>query len=74
MVLREELEYYSITEPGLARTNPQTGRPCAELKDVKKRCGKALAERKTVFTGLQKNVTKERNTTEQHLIDMLYMR
>jgi hypothetical protein len=42
--------------------------------DLKRRCGIALKERKTIFTALQRNVSKENNMAEQHLIDMLCMR
>jgi len=75
IVLREELEYFSITRPGtLARTDLITGQGNAELRAMKKGCGKALAERRQIFTALQRNVNKEKNMAEQHLIDMLCMR
>ena len=75
IVLREELEYFSITRPGaLARTDVQTGQSNAELRAMKRNCGRALAERRQIFTALQRNVNKENNTAEQHLIDMLCMR
>jgi hypothetical protein len=75
IVLREELEYFSITKPGeLARTDIKTGIPNDELRELKRSCGKALAERKTIFAALQRNVSKENNMAEQHLIDMLCMR
>lgn len=74
IVLREELEYFSITRPGaLARTDVQTGQSNAELRAMKRNCGRALAERRQIFTALQRNVNKENNTAEQHLIDMLCM-
>ncbi|RSH87054.1 hypothetical protein EHS25_003543 [Saitozyma podzolica] len=74
IVLREELEYFSITVPGaLARTEMTTGMPNEELREMKRQCGKALAERKSIFTALQRNVNKENNLAEQHLIDMLCM-
>ncbi|GFZ51349.1 hypothetical protein JCM24511_09109 [Saitozyma sp. JCM 24511] len=74
IVLREELEYFSITVPGaLARTEMATGMPNEELREMKRQCGKALAERKSIFTALQRNVNKENNLAEQHLIDMLCM-
>lgn len=75
IVLREELEYFSITKPGeKAQTDIKTGIPNEELRELKRNCGKALAERKTIFTALQRNVSKENNMAEQHLIDMLCMR
>jgi len=74
IVLREELEYFSITKPGaLAKTHMPTGLANEELKVLKRNCGKALAERKLIFTALQRNVNKENNLAEQHLIDMLCM-
>jgi hypothetical protein len=58
---------------GKARTNA-AGQPNAELLRIKKECGKALMERRKVFTALQRNVSKEGNLAEQHLIDMLCTR
>ena len=43
------------------------------LLDLKQECGSALLERKQIFTALQRNVNKENNMAEQHLIDMLCM-
>jgi hypothetical protein len=75
IVLREELEYFSITKPGeLAKTDMKTGIANEELRLLKANCGKALAERRTIFAALQRNVSKENNMAEQHLIDMLCMR
>jgi len=74
IVLREELEYFSITKPGgLARTDMTTGAANEELRKMKKQCGMALADRTQIFTALQRNVNKENNMAEQHLIDMLCM-
>lgn len=58
---------------GKARTNA-AGQPNAELLRIKRECGKALMERRKVFTALQRNVSKEGNLAEQHLIDMLCTR
>lgn len=75
IVLREELEYFSITQPGaLAATDIRTGQANEELRAMKRNCGKALADRTQIFTALQRNVNKENNLAEQHLIDMLCMR
>lgn len=52
----------------------KTGIANEELRLLKANCGKALAERRTIFTALQRNVSKENNMAEQHLIDMLCMR
>lgn len=91
IVLREELEYFSIPPPSLragqspaqgqvdhpmagkATTNDK-GLPSAELLRLKLECGKQLLSRQKVFTALQRNVSKEGNMAEQHLIDMLCMR
>ena len=74
IVLREELEYFSIP--------PNDGKPLTDkdgiandfLLNVKRRSGDYLIERKNIFTALQRNVNKENNVAEQHLIDMLCMR
>lgn len=74
IVLREELEYFSITKPGaLARTELATGLANDELRELKRRCGLALEDKRLIFTALQRNVNKENNLAEQHLIDMLCM-
>ena len=73
-MLREELEYFSIP--------PNDGKPLTDkdgiandfLLNVKRRSGDYLIERKNIFTALQRNVNKENNVAEQHLIDMLCMR
>jgi hypothetical protein len=81
IVLREELEYFPIipsTNPPsalgkIAHPDPGTGKPNAQMLRVKKEVGKALYERGMVFEALQRNVSKEGNLAEQHLIDMLCM-
>ncbi|EIW66265.1 hypothetical protein TREMEDRAFT_35117 [Tremella mesenterica DSM 1558] len=74
IVLREELEYFSITKPGAeARTNMMTGLANEELRALRRNCGKALVKKRRIFTALQRNVNKENNQAEQHLIDMLCM-
>ncbi|KZO97298.1 hypothetical protein CALVIDRAFT_82973 [Calocera viscosa TUFC12733] len=74
IVLREELEYFAIPPKGdnLARTDPN-GRSNDHLLELKRECGRQLLEKKNVFTALQRNVNKENNIAEQHLIDMLCM-
>lgn len=82
IVLREELEYFAIPPPANATDHPLAGKattdtrglPSAELQRLKLDCGKALLDKKRVFTALQRNVSKEGNMAEQHLIDMLCMR
>lgn len=93
IVLREELEYFSIvpsTDPAVnpninsnSNTLPasltnlakvgEDGQPTPELLRLKREAGKALVKRTKVFTALQRNVSKEGNLAEQHLIDMLCM-
>ncbi|CAD7059791.1 unnamed protein product [Tilletia caries] len=43
------------------------------LGRLKRDAGRALLERRSIFTALQRNVNKENNMAEQHLIDMLCM-
>ncbi|KAJ7211198.1 hypothetical protein GGX14DRAFT_308397, partial [Mycena pura] len=43
------------------------------LLDVKRDGGAYLMEKRNIFTALQRNVNKENNVAEQHLIDMLCM-
>lgn len=90
IVLREELEYFSIPTKGTAAavkaikrsstTAPRGSEIAANnvttpaLLELKQECGMALKERKQIFTALQRNVNKENNMAEQHLIDMLCMR
>jgi hypothetical protein len=88
IVLREELEYFSIPTKGSA-ASIAAKRDSAAIKGMeiaandvstpallklKQECGEALLERKQIFTALQRNVNKENNMAEQHLIDMLCMR
>lgn len=49
------------------------GKPNKALLKLKIDCGNALLERKSIFTALQRNVNRENNVAEQHLIDMLCM-
>jgi hypothetical protein len=75
IVLREELEYFSINRSGaLAKTDITTGVANEELREMKRQCGKALEGKRQIFTALQRTVNKENNLAEQHLIDMLCMR
>ncbi|KAK7682049.1 hypothetical protein QCA50_015013 [Cerrena zonata] len=73
IVLREELEYFSIPpKDGKAATNTN-GIANDELLDVKRQSGEYLLHKRNIFTALQRNVSKENNVAEQHLIDMLCM-
>ncbi|KAG8899000.1 hypothetical protein FRB99_007000 [Tulasnella sp. 403] len=76
IVLREELEYFAIPPKGdKAKTSadPKTGQTSEDLIQLKKDCGQKLLEKRSIFTALQRNVSKENNLAEQHLIDMLCM-
>ena len=74
IVLREELEYFSIPPKDGKPTTDAQGVAGEALVDVKRRSGKYLMEKRNIFTALQRNVHKENNVAEQHLIDMLCMR
>jgi len=76
IVLREELEYFSIPPKNGAANlgTDQHGIANEGLLDVKRQCGNYLMEKKSIFTALQRNVNRENNIAEQHLIDMLCMR
>lgn len=79
IVLREELEYFTIPPPSmktsvLASANPNVPPPVGpEYTQLKDACGESLLMRRQIFTALQRNVNKENNLAEQHLIDMLCM-
>ncbi|TFK24294.1 phosphatase activator [Coprinopsis marcescibilis] len=73
IVLREELEYFSIPPNDGKPLTDQNGIANDKLLDIKRRSGDYLIERKNIFTALQRNVNKENNVAEQHLIDMLCM-
>lgn len=77
IVLREELEYFAIPPKGVTSDDgPKTdagGLPNKALLGLKLDCGNALLSRRSIFTALQRNVNRENNVAEQHLIDMLCM-
>ena len=74
IVLREELEYFSIPPKDGGAATDENGIANDTLLDLKRRSGDYLIEKKNIFTALQRNVNKENNVAEQHLIDMLCMR
>jgi hypothetical protein len=74
IVLREELEYFSIPPKDGAAATDRNGIANDPLINVKRNCGGYLMEKRNIFTALQRNVNKENNVAEQHLIDMLCMR
>jgi len=75
IVLREELEYFSIpSEANKSTPGLTSGTTNEALLELKRKCGIHLLQKKNIFTALQRNVNKENNVAEQHLIDMLCMR
>lgn len=74
IVLREELEYFSIPPKDTGAATDANGIANEEMLEIKRRSGEYLMEKKNIFTALQRNVNKENNVAEQHLIDMLCMR
>lgn len=80
IVLREELEYFLV--PPISASSDivsfgyetSKGVPNPALLTLKVECGKALLLRTSIFTALQRNVNRENNVAEQHLIDMLCVR
>lgn len=74
IVLREELEYFAIPPRGGPEKTDAHGIANQDMLDLKRSCGQSLLEKRTIFTALQRNVNKENNVAEQHLIDMLCQR
>ena len=73
IVLREELEYFSIPPKDSKAATDGNGIANEAMLDVKRRSGDYLMDKRNIFTALQRNVNKENNVAEQHLIDMLCM-
>ncbi|CEP11148.1 hypothetical protein [Parasitella parasitica] len=61
IVLREELEYYCVVSSKKKESHEK----------VKLAAGEYLKHHDQVFAALQKNIARENNVAEQHLIDML---
>ena len=74
IVLREELEYFAIPNKDDRASTDASGIANDYLLNLKRECGRILLEKQNIFTALQRNVNKENNVAEQHLIDMLCMR
>lgn len=72
IVLREELEYFAIPQNSQT-ASAQSGVSDDAMLSTKRRCGDYLMDKRQIFTALQRNVNKENNVAEQHLIDMLCM-
>ncbi|KAJ7510333.1 hypothetical protein B0H11DRAFT_1958559 [Mycena galericulata] len=73
IVLREELEYFTIPPKSGDAVTDANGLANENLLAVKRDGGEYLMEKRNIFTALQRNVNKENNVAEQHLIDMLCM-
>jgi len=73
IVLREELEYFSIPPKDISSATDQNGLADDQLLVIKRTSGDYLMQKRNIFTALQRNVNKENNVAEQHLIDMLCM-
>ena len=81
IVLREELEYFAIPPVATATASPDSQQKFTNEGGIanddhlalKRQCGLKLLDKKSIFTALQRNVNKENNVAEQHLIDMLCM-
>ncbi|KAI0263642.1 phosphatase activator [Gloeopeniophorella convolvens] len=73
IVLREELEYFSIPPQGGRAATDAHGIANEGMLELKRECGQYLLDKRSIFTALQRNVNKENNIAEQHLIDMLCM-
>ncbi|KAF7325689.1 hypothetical protein MKEN_00418900 [Mycena kentingensis (nom. inval.)] len=73
IVLREELEYFTIPPKADPAGTDANGLANEQLLEVKHQGGEHLMDKRNIFTALQRNVNKENNVAEQHLIDMLCM-
>lgn len=63
-----------MTRTKTQMTTDEHGNANQALMHLKGECGEHLLSRKSIFTALQRNVNRENNVAEQHLIDMLCMR
>ncbi|KAG0168105.1 hypothetical protein DFQ28_005346 [Apophysomyces sp. BC1034] len=63
IVLREELEYFCVPN--------KSKHSMADMASLKLACGEHLRQLDEIFAALQKNIQRESNVAEQHLIDML---
>ncbi|ORY91019.1 hypothetical protein BCR43DRAFT_479733 [Syncephalastrum racemosum] len=62
IILREDLEYFCV------QTKKKN---VCDAARIKLECGDWLRKQDTIFCALEKNIQKENNAAEQHLIDML---
>jgi hypothetical protein len=65
IVLREELEYYVLPPKSIP------GQATITMNHIKLACGEKLVSQNQIFAPLERNIKKEENAAEQHLIDML---
>ena len=75
-LVKKELEYFAIParDPAHGAATNEAGLANPALQAIKRDCAQILLEKQNIFTALQRNVNKENNVAEQHLIDMLCMR
>ncbi|KAG2224766.1 hypothetical protein INT45_005290 [Circinella minor] len=77
IVLREELEYFCVPTNGSTTestiTSPEKNKKNGgiDMVQLKVACGHHLKQHDQIFDALQKNISRENNIAEQHLIDML---
>ncbi|RIA98687.1 hypothetical protein C1645_795696 [Glomus cerebriforme] len=85
IVLREELDYFTIPPKSKKKDNTSSSpvgntsealemtevESTTNIYELKTECGTILLDQRKIFTALQRNVNKENNVAEQHLIDML---
>ncbi|CAO3595685.1 unnamed protein product [Absidia cylindrospora] len=82
IVLREELDYFILPQPTNPNSSSTTDNNSSSTKtdtttvtrnrqQLKSRAGSYLVQENKIFDALVKNIEKENNTAEQHLISML---
>lgn len=74
IVLREELEYFAVPPSKTAPSADTDTKPDEDTRQLKQLCADSLLAQRSIFTPLQRNINRENNAAEQHLIDMLCMR
>jgi hypothetical protein len=63
IVLREELEYFSIPPRGSGAGTDAAGLANDGLVELKRRCGEYLLGKRNIFTALQRTVNKDISST-----------
>ncbi|KAL1935933.1 hypothetical protein VTP01DRAFT_67 [Rhizomucor pusillus] len=69
IVLREELDYFVL--PQQQKGGQQQQQQQQLITELKIKAGDYLKQQDLVFEALQRNIEKENNVAEQHLLDML---